>query len=165
MAGDVRFRSIKSEIRVLGLANFVPDPNNRERLIAVGVVYRGRLWFDGVMWTSIRYSERDATERIATMITSSPHHKQLRVIVMERRTARDSHSINLGDLFKLTGLPVIMLMKETNREGVTGRILTAGISKDDATKIIEVNSAVRATPEALRVATMIAKRLTQAHIE
>jgi endonuclease V-like protein UPF0215 family len=58
-----------------------------------------------------------------------------------------------------------MLMKETNREGVTGRILTAGISKDDATKIIEVNSAVRATPEALRVATMIAKRLTQAHIE
>jgi len=161
MTGEVRFRSIKSEIRVFGLSNFVSDPKNRGKSIVVGVVYRGRLWIDGVMWTSIRDGEVDATKRVATMITSSPHRKQLRVIVTEKRTVEGAHPINLGDLFKLTGLPVIVLTRGLKWDRLIDQILTAGINKDDAARIIKMSSATGTTPEALRVANMIAKCLTK----
>lgn len=158
MAGEVRFRSIKSEIRVLGLSHQVQDPKDRGRIF-VGVVYRGSSWLDGVMWTKIQVGGKDATERVVTMITGSPHHKQLRVIVMERSTVARSNLLNLEELFKSTGLPVITLKKRCTRGKIVRQIMTVGISEDDAVRILEVSSTDGMTPEALRVANVVVERL------
>lgn len=161
MVGEVRFRSIKAEIRVLGLSNWVQDPQNRAKIIIIGVVYRGGSWLDGVMWTKIRADENDVTEMAAVMITGSPHYKQLRVIVMERLTVERSNPIHPEELFKITGLPVITLTSGQRGGKIVRQISTTGISEDDAIRIIEVSSADGITPEALRVASLIAECLTK----
>jgi len=161
MSGEVRFRSIKTEIRVLGLSRCVPDPKNPDGLVIVGVVYRGRLWLDGVIWTRIPVDGRNATEKIAAMITNSPHHKQLRVIVTERLTLKDHDLLNQEMLFKMTGLPVITLAKGMEKGKIVKQISTMGISQDDTLKVIEVSSTAGAMPEALRAADLIAVCLTK----
>ena len=44
-----RFRSIKSEIRVLGIDDGRFVPHTKGTVDVVGVVYRGGYWFEGVM--------------------------------------------------------------------------------------------------------------------
>ncbi len=51
-------------------------------VIVVGVVFRGGCSIDGVMHTNIAIDGLDATEQIASMINSSPHCKQLRLVML-----------------------------------------------------------------------------------
>jgi len=67
-----RFRSIKFEIRVLGVDDGVFIPHSKGLVDVVGVVFRGGYWLDGVMRTEIEVDGLDATEKIASMIIESP---------------------------------------------------------------------------------------------
>ncbi len=60
-------REVKKEIRVLGIA---ARSRPGSAIHAVGVVYRGRLYLDGVMRTSS--TGPDITEEVAAMIVESP---------------------------------------------------------------------------------------------
>lgn len=71
------FRSVKSEIRVLGIDNGRFVPHTKGTVDVVGVVYRGGYWFEGVMNTKITLDGLDATEKIAAMIQRSPYYREL----------------------------------------------------------------------------------------
>ena len=106
------FRAIKSEIRVLGVDDGKFIPQTQGSVIVVGVVFRGGCWLDGVMHTNIAIDGFDATEKIASMINSSPHCKQLRLVMLNGITFAGFNVVDIKRLNLATGLPVIVLMRD-----------------------------------------------------
>jgi endonuclease V-like protein UPF0215 family len=106
------FGVIKPEIRVLGVDDGVFTPHVESLVPVVGVVFRGGYWLDGVMHTEILVDGFDATERISSMITSSPHYEQLRVIMLNGITFAGFNVVDIKALNAMTGLPVIAVTRE-----------------------------------------------------
>ncbi len=191
----VRFRSIKPEIRVLGVDDGDFIPRTKGLVEVVGVVYRGGYWLEGVMRTEIEVDGMDATEKIADMIKNSPHYDQLRVVVLDGITFAGFNVVDIKELFKRVKLPTIAIVREKPdlkeiREALrnlpehekrwkiikdTGKMIKvqkrkaeeavymqiAGISEEDAKKIVRNTSTRSNVPEALRVAHIIASGLTK----
>jgi len=107
-----RFRSIKPEIRVLGVDDGVFIPHSKGLVDVVGVVFRGGYWLDGVMRTEIEVDGLDATEKIASMIIESPHYKQLRIIMLNGITFAGFNVVDIKELYNKTGLPVIVITRD-----------------------------------------------------
>ena len=107
-----RFRSIKPEIRVLGVDDGVFIPHSKGLVDVVGVVFRGGYWLDGVMRTEIEVDGLDGTEKIASMIVESPHYKQLRVIMLSGITFAGFNVVDIKELCNKTSLPVIALTRD-----------------------------------------------------
>jgi len=188
------FRVIKPEIRVLGVDDCPFIPHTKGQVPVIGVVFRGGYWLDGVMHTKIAVDGFDATEKIGSMITSSPHYKQLRVIMLNGITFAGFNIVNVKGLNAATKLPVITVTREkpdfadihkalqhlSNSEERWEAILnagepievstrnakakvymqTAGVSKEDAQKILRLTSTRSNIPAALRVAHLIASGLS-----
>jgi len=107
-----RFRSIKPEIRVLGIDDGGFVPRTKGTVDVVGVVYRGGYWFEGVMRAEITIDGLDATEKIAAMIESSPYYRELRVIVLDGVTFAGFNVVDIGELSRRVDLPVISVVRE-----------------------------------------------------
>ena len=107
-----RFRSIKPEIRVLGVDDGVFIPHSKGLVDVVGIVFRGGYWLDGVMRTEIEVDGLDATEKIASMIIESPHYKQLRIIMLSGITFAGFNVVDIKELYNKTSLPVIALTRD-----------------------------------------------------
>jgi len=107
-----KFRVIKPEIRVLGVDDGVFTPRIKGVVPVVGVVFRGGYWLDGVMHTKVEVDGFDATSKIAFMITTSPHHKQLRVIMLNGVTFAGFNVVDIKKLNMKTKLPVIAVTRE-----------------------------------------------------
>lgn len=105
-------RSIKPEIRVLGVDDGKFIPRTEGSSIVVGVVFRGGCWVDGVMHTHIAIDGLDATEQIAAMINNSPHSKQLRLVLLNGITFAGFNVVDIKKLNFATNLPVITLTRE-----------------------------------------------------
>ncbi len=98
---------MKPEIRVLGVddGKFVPHSQSQARV--VGIVFRGGYWLEGAMSTSISVDGFDATVNIAEMIESSPHYRQLRVVMLNGITFAGFNVVDIKELNDLTGLPIV----------------------------------------------------------
>jgi len=107
-----RFRSIKPEIRVLGIDDGMFVPRTRGTVNVVGVVYRGGCWFEGVMRAEITIDGLDATEKIAAMIESSPYYGEIRVIVLDGVTFAGFNVVDISELSRRVDLPVISVVRE-----------------------------------------------------
>lgn len=107
-----KFRVIKPEIRVLGIDDGVFTPHLKGLVPVVGVVFRGGYWLDGVMHTKIEVDGLKATDKIASMITNSPHYKQLRVIMLDGITFAGFNVVDIKKLNIKTKLPVIVVTRE-----------------------------------------------------
>lgn len=184
------FRVVKPEIRVLGVDDGVFTPHVEAWVPVVGVVFRGGYWLDGVMHTNIAVDGFDATEKISSMITNSPHYRQLRVIMLNGITFAGFNVVDIKALHAATGLPVIAVTREkpnlaeiraalkhlpkceerwsavlnagdlvevaTRRAKERIYVHVAGISAEDARKVLRLTSTRSNVPEALRVAHLIA---------
>ena len=106
------FRVIKTEIRVLGVDDSAFVPHVKGQVPVVGVVFRGGYWLDGVMYTEIAVDGFDATDKISSMITSSPHYKQLRVIMLNGITFAGFNIVDVKKLYTATKLPIITVTRE-----------------------------------------------------
>lgn len=103
---------IKPETRVLGIDDGAFIPHVEGQVPVIGVVFRGGYWLDGVMHTEISIDGFDATEKITVMITSSPHFKQLRVIMLNGITFAGFNIVDIKSLYGATKLPVITVTRE-----------------------------------------------------
>jgi endonuclease V-like protein UPF0215 family len=106
------FRVIKPEIRVLGVDDGAFVPHMKGQVPVVGVVFRGGYWLDGVMHTEIAVDGFDATDKISSMIISSPHYKQLRVIMLNGITFAGFNIVDVKKLNTATKLPIITVTRE-----------------------------------------------------
>lgn len=157
-------REVKKEIRVLGIAaGSRPD----SAIHAVGVVYRGRLYLDGVMRTSGKGP--DITEEVAAMIDESPHRPQIRVILLDTALLHDGVKIDPIRLSDSLSKPVVALNMEepkapddehiqhlTYKQGDTEtQVLSVGLGRQTAARVLKTSSPAGGSPEALRVAEII----------
>ena len=100
-------RVIKPEIRILGIDDGKFVPHSRTQVLVVGVVFRAGFWLEGVMSTSVAVDGFDVTAKIISMITGSPHYKQLRVIMVNGITFGGFNVLDIKALHEQTGLPVL----------------------------------------------------------
>ena len=190
-----KFRSIKPEIRMLGVDDGVFVPHTKGMTDVIGVVYRGGYWLDGVMRTEVAIDGIDATTKIASMIKKSPHHNQIRVVALDGVTFAGFNVVDIKELCRRTDLPVIAVTREkpdlaeirkalenlpefdrkweaVESAGTIIQVQTrnaekavymqiAGISQEDAGKILKRTSTRSNVPEALRVAHIIASGLAR----
>ena len=173
---------------MLGIDDGKFIPKTKGSALIVGVVFRGGCSIDGVMHTRIKIDGLDATEKLALMINNSPHHKQLRLVMLNGITFGGFNVVDLKKLHLATKLPILALthdkpdlngihealknlpkaeerwdmileagkIHEIINKGTTIYVETAGISFDDAEKIIALTSTRSSLPEPLRVAHLIA---------
>ncbi len=106
------FRVIKPEIRVLGVDDGKFVPHTEGAAIVIGVVFRGSCWVEGVMHTHVAIDGFDATEQLALMVNSSPHCKQLRLVMLNGITFAGFNVVDIKKLNLATNLPVIALTRE-----------------------------------------------------
>ena len=188
------FDVVKPEIRVLGIDDGVFTPHVAAWVPVIGVVFRGGYWLDGVMHTKIMVDGFDATDKISSMIISSPHHRQLRVIMLNGVTFAGFNVVDIQALNVATGLPVIAVTREkpglaeihdalqhlprseerwrlilgagelvevcTRRGKGHIYVHAAGVSVEDARRILRLTSTRSDVPEALRVAHLVASGLS-----
>lgn len=107
-----KFRIIKPEIRILGIDDGRFVPHTEGEVIVVGVVFRGGCSLDGVMHTHVAIDGFDATEQLASMINSSPHCKQIRLIMLNGITLGGFNIVDIKKLNFDTKLPIIALTPE-----------------------------------------------------
>ena len=112
MCNPKPFRIIKPEIRILGVDDGKFTPHTNGEVLIVGVVFRGGGWLDGVLHTHITIDGLNATEKIASMINSSPHKRQLRLIMLNGITFGGFNVANIKKLNELTKLPVMALTQD-----------------------------------------------------
>lgn len=168
-------RQVKNEIRVLGVS--VKRSREEDHFHLVGVVFRGGLWLDGVLKSSALRS--NVTKELVDMIKSSPHHSQVRVILLHNSLLESECSLDPFKLSVETCRPVILLSKneddfyaqytqklvvtqrfKMNRMGKTISALSVGLKRRDAEKILDVSTREYDLPEALRVADLVASAIT-----
>ncbi len=99
---------IKPEIRILAIDD---SALVSERIMIVGVVFRGGEWMDGVLRSEITRDGMDATDVIAEMVTATRHYPQIRVIMLDGVTYGGFNVVDITELQRRTGLPVIVVMR------------------------------------------------------
>ncbi len=108
----IKFRGgVKSEIRILGVDDGAFTPHSSEKVYIIGAVFRGGQWLEGVLGTIIQVDGLDATEKIAEMITRSPHYGQLRVIMLNGITFAGFNVVDIQILHEITSLPVLAITR------------------------------------------------------
>ncbi|MGD0979127.1 MAG: DUF99 family protein [Candidatus Bathyarchaeia archaeon] len=106
-----KFRTIKREIRVLGVDDGPFTPHQGYAPV-VGVVFRGGYWLDGVLSTKVKVDGFDATDNISSMIVESTHYRQVRVIMLDGVTFGGFNIVNIKELNVLTKLPIIVVTRD-----------------------------------------------------
>ena len=107
-----KIREVKPEIRVLGIDDGVFTPHSKKLADVVGVVFRGGYWLDGFMHTKVQVDGMDATEKLAEMISKSPHYPQLRVIMLNGVTLAGFNIVDITELHERVKLPVIAVTRD-----------------------------------------------------
>jgi endonuclease V-like protein UPF0215 family len=157
-----RIREVKREIRVLGIA--ARRASHKGHTI-IGVIFRGGLYLDGVL--RAESESRDITGDVVEMIVSSPHHPQVRVILLDGRLL-DGATADTAALSEATSKPVIAFNPAglvVPQDGAVERfemdlndgpnpVLSVGLERTIAERIIYNASRRRSVPEALRVASL-----------
>lgn len=111
-SGVKRFWGIKPEIRVVGIDDGRFDSNRKGQALLVGAVFRGGLLLEGVLSTWIWVDGHDATERIVQMINRSKHRGQLRLVMSDGLTFAGFNVMDIKEVCRRTGLPVIAVTRE-----------------------------------------------------
>jgi uncharacterized protein len=101
--------TIKPEIRILGIDDGKFRPHSKDKVPVIGVVFRGGSFLEGIMNTNITVDGLDATRKINCMITSSPHFRQLRIIMLNGITFGGFNVADIKTINEKTGLPVIVV--------------------------------------------------------
>jgi endonuclease V-like protein UPF0215 family len=109
---ETTIRYVKPEIRIVGIDDGVFTPHTTGQCDVIGVVFRGGYWLDGIMRTKIEIDGLDATDKIADMITHSPHYGQLRVVMLDGVTFAGFNVVDTLKLHEITQRPVIAVTRE-----------------------------------------------------
>lgn len=179
----------KSQIRIIGWDDeaFVKGLKP-QKVRLVGAVIRGGDYLDGVLSTHVGYDEMDSTDKITDSVNSSRHKEQLRAIMTDGISFAGFNLVDIHELNKKTGLPVIVIqrkkpdveefLKAQERFGnfqerkriveKSGKFFRlekvwfqfSGIAESEAREIISLSTTHGNIPEPLRIAHLMASGLS-----
>ncbi|PKL67198.1 MAG: hypothetical protein CVV28_07285 [Methanobacteriales archaeon HGW-Methanobacteriales-1] len=107
-----KFRTIKSEIRILGIDDAPFTPHKEGNVLIVGTFFRGGSWLDGVLTTHVQIDGTDSTEQIVKMANDSRHQGQLGVIMLDGITFGGFNVVDITQIFEKTTVPVIVAIRK-----------------------------------------------------
>ncbi|MBW2989119.1 DUF99 family protein [Candidatus Woesearchaeota archaeon] len=173
----------KKEIRTLGIDDSPFRKFTKGDVLVVGTLFRGGMILDGLVSTKVRIDGRNSTEKLARMINRSKFRRQLRCILLNGIALGGFNVVDIKELNKKTGIPVIVVirkypdfkkiedtLKRINKKGKYELIQKAGpvektdkiyiqrkgISKEKAKEIIKITCTRSLIPEPIRAAHLIA---------
>lgn len=152
MSNQKGFGIVKPEIRVLGIDDGKFVPHTKDSVLIVGVVFRGGYSIEGVMHSKITIDGLDATEKLASMINSSPHCRQLRVVMLNGITFAGFNVVSLKKLHLKTGLPVIALTHDRpNLDAICSALKNLPKSEDRWRLIVEAGEIYEVTNHGTKI--------------
>jgi len=155
----VHISQVKPEFRSIG----VTAHRINEKLLIVGVVYRGKDIIDGVV---SRVTGAGLGEGIADMLCESKHHGQVRVIILDEDLLPEPVSVE--KLWEETEKPVLLFSKSMEidprylfeyKERV---VRAAGIDMESARRVLD-RIFCESGSEALRMADIILRNIVRLH--
>jgi len=132
-------KEVKSEIRILSVAFAKLNCGKfRDKILAVGVIFRGRLLIEGFIATVLSRKD-DVTEKLIKWIKESPHYMQIRVVVFP--TFND-FKVDLTNFFEKTGLPILVIGDKLRSKSVekNGCCESVSLKVRGINKLIDVNA-------------------------
>ena len=102
---------VKEEIRILGIDDG-PFSKDEKEVIVIGVVFRGGKFIDGVLRTYVSIDGLDATEKLSSMINSSKHKQQIKVIMLDGITLGGFNIVDVKKLYSETKIPIIVINRK-----------------------------------------------------
>lgn len=113
---EKRWRIIKSKTPIIGIDDGGFDRYSREQkdnnIPVFGVIMKGSAYVDGVIQCQIIRDDPSVTTKISQMILKSSHHPQLQVIFLQGITIGGFGVIDIQKLYKLTNIPVIVVIRK-----------------------------------------------------
>jgi endonuclease V-like protein UPF0215 family len=150
---------IKKEVRAIGF-----DDGGINSKSIIGVIFRGNICLEGLIKLEAAYNI-NVTEEIIKVLKSSPHFKQLRIIMLNKDVLI-GEKIDLQKIYEETRLPVIVfyrgkiLKKGFSAIKINKRKIyfkAVGLNQDLIKEVLKNFSLKKGFPEPLRVAFLIAK--------
>lgn len=179
---------MKDEIRVLGIDDGYFLKEGESKVLVVGTVMRGNRDLDGVLSCFLKKDGLDSTKKLADLVNKSKHKNQLRVLMVNGVTLGGFNVLDIHELSRKTGLPVISVSrKKPNFKNIkraldhfkdkkkrldliskAGKIYThkrlyfqiAGIGEAVARQVLDKTLAKSNIPEPIRIAHLIASGVT-----
>jgi len=178
---------IKNEVRVLGIDDVSFNKHTDTIVKVIGVLFRGGRFMDGVVSTDVTRDGDDATEKIAGMFNQSKFKKQVQYILVDGIAVAGFNVIDIHQLYKSTGLPVIVVTRKDpdfeeihcilkrlgmkhkiellNMAGLPKRFgkiryQHAGCTQQEAEEILKITSTHSFVPEPIRVAHLIGQGIS-----
>jgi endonuclease V-like protein UPF0215 family len=155
----------------------------------IGIVFRGSLWFDGILTCQIHPDEPDCLSSLVRAIVRSRQYSQIHAAILSREDLMFGIRIDISDLSRRINLPVISIIRDSAHQknphhqneqrssrsennffsiGIAGGLVTvraAGIGLQEAREIFAVACASgQRIPEAVRVAKIVAKHVTERNV-
>ena len=114
MMKDKNFKKrIKEEVRVVGIDDGPFEKfNPHKNTLVVGVVFRGGLYFEGLLSTKVRVDGFNSTRKVIEMINKSKFKNQLQGIMLDGVALGGFNVIDVEELFDKTRIPVIVVMRK-----------------------------------------------------
>jgi len=155
----VHISQVKPEFRSIG----VTAHRINEKLLIVGVVYRGKDIIDGVVSQVTSVGLGDG---IADMLCESKHHGQVRIIILDE--AMLPEPVSVENLWEETEKPVLLFSKSMEvdpkylfeyKERV---VRAAGIDEDSARRVLD-RIYCESGIEAIRMSDIILRNIVRLH--
>lgn len=108
---EARFYRIKDEVRILGVDDG-PFSRTDKDVIIVGTVFRGGTVLDGILTTKVRVDGLNSTKKLSEMV-SKCKFKDLRVIMLDGLGFGGFNLLDIEELNRKTGLPVIVVVRKS----------------------------------------------------
>lgn len=102
---------IKPEIRIIGWDDGPFEFRRKGKTVLIGVIFRGGNFLDGILKTEADIDGFDSTEMIADAIMKSKY-EDLRIIMLDGITFGGYNVVDIRELCKKTGLPVIAVNRK-----------------------------------------------------
>ncbi|MBW2995847.1 DUF99 family protein [Candidatus Woesearchaeota archaeon] len=174
---------MKKEIRVLGVDDAPFDKFKKGNVLVVGTLFRGGDWLDGVLSTKVRVDGNNSTSRLIKMVNKSKFKPQLQALILDGIALGGFNVVDIQELNKKTKIPVIVvirrmpdfnkikaalkkmkkvgkykLIEKAGEVSKVGKIYVqlAGLSLEDAKKVLKITCTRSLLPEPIRIAHLIA---------
>jgi endonuclease V-like protein UPF0215 family len=105
-------KTVKEEIRILGVDDAPFDKNRDREVLVVGTVFRGNRSIDGLISFKVGVDGNDATEKLLNAISKTKHRDQIRVIMFDGIAFGGFNIIDIKRLYEEIGIPIIVLMRK-----------------------------------------------------
>ncbi|UCE37402.1 MAG: DUF99 family protein [Thermoplasmata archaeon] len=102
---------MKPQVRVLGIDD-APFKFGDKKTTVIGVVTRIPSYIEAVLKTEVEVDGSDACDKLEAMINSSRYKEQLKLVMLDGVALGGFNVIDIDELHKKIGLPVITITRE-----------------------------------------------------